>query len=214
MSESTLAIGGDDLAGVAMDGVAIIDGGEIVRANAALADVHGAETAEELTGRAWEQLYTPVGPERTTAEVLETVRVDDAWRGPALASRRDGDDVPVELSLCSTDDCLVCLVSERHATDSPAASPRAARGPSGGMRFDTPGIPPACSTRRIRRSSDKFPDLTTVTAQTLTREQIDGLMAAFEVKETGVGVGVPGGERRVHRSPLPRTGVSGPRGNP
>jgi len=124
MSGTSFAVDSSVLAEVSIDGVAITDAGEVVQANDALAGVHGTDGPEEIVGREWERLYTPVG-ERTAAELLEAVREDGEWRGRASATREDGADVPVELSLCSTDDCLVCVVSERPGTDPPERVPRA-----------------------------------------------------------------------------------------
>ncbi|WP_435348167.1 hypothetical protein [Haloarchaeobius sp. HRN-SO-5] len=49
MRESGIAIDGSELAAVSIDGVGIVDDGELVRTNDALADVHGYDSARSST---------------------------------------------------------------------------------------------------------------------------------------------------------------------
>jgi PAS domain S-box-containing protein len=110
MSELSVAIDGTDVAAASMDGVGMIGGTEYTAANDVLASVHGYETSRELVGREWARLYS-TEDDVTADELLAQVREEGEWRGRALGHRRNGDRVPVELSMRATDD-IVCFVRD------------------------------------------------------------------------------------------------------
>jgi PAS domain S-box-containing protein len=111
MSEFSATIDGSEVAAASMDGVGIVSGGEYADANDVLADVHGYERPEELVGREWERLYsTAEAP--AAAELLAHTREEGDWRGCAFAHSRTGDRVPVELSMRTTGDDVVCVVRD------------------------------------------------------------------------------------------------------
>ncbi len=112
MNKSAPAFDGSELATASIDGVAIIDESEIVRANEALADVHGYESADDLVAEDWERLYEISEEDQSIDELLEHVHQNGEWRGSATGRRRKGSDVPVELSLCATDDFVVSVVKD------------------------------------------------------------------------------------------------------
>lgn len=112
MNESSTAVEWTRLAAASMDGVGVLDGDEYGYANDALADVHGYEAPRALVGRAWGELYSPVSGDLTADEVLARARETGAWRGEAVCWGRDGDRVPVELSLEATGDGVVCVVRD------------------------------------------------------------------------------------------------------
>ena len=124
MSESSITIDGTDVVAASMDGVGIVSGTEYAVVNDALAGVHAYETTQELVGRVWETLYSPASEKITASELLARVREDGRWRGRAFGHRRNGDRVPVELSMRATDGDVVCIVrdvTERRESDLRAA---------------------------------------------------------------------------------------------
>jgi PAS domain S-box-containing protein len=112
MSESSITIDGTDVVAASMDGAGIISGTEYAVVNDALAGIHGYDSTQELVGRSWETLYSPENGDGTADELLARVREDGNWRGRAFGYRRNGDRVPVELSLRTTDDGVVCIVRD------------------------------------------------------------------------------------------------------
>jgi len=113
MVESSVSVEGAHVAAASMDGVGILDGTEYADANDVLAEIHGYETAQDLVGRKWEELYAPADQGFAADELLARVREDGEWRGRAFGHRRNGDRVPVEASLRAADDGIVCVVRER-----------------------------------------------------------------------------------------------------
>lgn len=112
MDEPSVGFDGADVVAASMDGVGIIAGTEYAVANDVLAEVHGYDTTQELIGRAWETLYSPEDGEATAGELLTRVREEGEWRGRASGHGRNGDRVPVELSMRATDDGIVCIVRD------------------------------------------------------------------------------------------------------
>jgi len=112
MSESSVTMDGGEVAAASMDGVGMISGAEYAAVNDALAGVHGYETTQELVGQAWDALYSPGNGDVTAGELLTRVRDDGEWRGRVFGHRRNGDRVPVELSMRATDDGVICIVRD------------------------------------------------------------------------------------------------------
>jgi len=112
MSGSSVTIDGTEVAAASMDGVGVISGAEYAAVNDALVGVHGYETTQELVGRAWETLYSLGDGEVTAEELLARVRDDGEWRGRAFGRRRNGGRVPVELSMRTTGNGIVCIVRD------------------------------------------------------------------------------------------------------
>ena len=112
MSESSITIDGTDVVAASMDGAGIISETEYAVVNDALAGVHGYDSPQELVGRAWDTLYSPVDRGGTAGEFLARIREEGHWRGRALGHRRNRGRVPVELSMRTTDDGIVCVVRD------------------------------------------------------------------------------------------------------
>jgi PAS domain S-box-containing protein len=112
MSEAAIRIDSADLLAASMDGVGVLSGAEYAVANDVLAGIHGYEAGQELVGRSWEALYSPADVASSAHELLERVRQAGEWHGQAFGHRRDGDRVPVDLSLRATDEGIVCVVRE------------------------------------------------------------------------------------------------------
>ena len=111
MAESARpSIGWRDVATTSMDGVGVVANAEYVFANDALAEIHGYADADALLGTAWATLYR-LDAERDERELLARVQETDSWRGAGEA-RRGGETVPVELSLRSAEDGIVCVVRD------------------------------------------------------------------------------------------------------
>lgn len=113
MGKSSISVDWTQVAAASMDGMGLLKGTEYADANDVLADIHGYDTSGELVGQEWVALYTPADQDLTAGELLARVRTEGDWRGRALGHRRNGDGVPLELSLCVTNDGIVCVVRER-----------------------------------------------------------------------------------------------------
>jgi predicted DNA binding protein len=124
MPRPSLGIDGSDVAAAVMDGVGVLEGAEFVYATDRLGAIHGCSMGEALIGRDWAELYTDT---TTAAGLLTRAREMGAWHGAAFARRIDDDTtVPVELSLRTTGQGVLCAVR-----DSPAADESTANLPDG-----------------------------------------------------------------------------------
>jgi len=137
--ERSVSIDWAQVAAAAMDGIGIIEEAEYSDVNDRLAEIHGYPAARELVGRSWEELYTPVDRGFTAGELLARVREEGEWRGRASGHNRNGDRVPVELSMRATDGGTVCVVRERTAANGAGQRRRGADGQSRQPVHDTPG---------------------------------------------------------------------------
>lgn len=112
MGESSISIDGTEVAAASMDGVGIISGSKYAAVNDALAEIHRFDTTQDLVGQPWNTLYSPEDGEGTAGELLTRAREDGQWRGRAFGLRRNGDGIPVELSMRTTDDGVICVVRD------------------------------------------------------------------------------------------------------
>ncbi|MEP1075095.1 PAS domain S-box protein [Leptolyngbya sp. FACHB-16] len=102
----------------AIDGIAILNTkGEYTYLNQAHASLFGYRCAEELVGKTWKTLYSAAEVERFEQKVLPKLPEARAWRGEAIATRRDGSTFHQEVSLTLTpQEEMICIcrdISER-----------------------------------------------------------------------------------------------------
>jgi len=177
MSESSIAVDGTDVVAASMDGVGIVSGTEFAVVNDHLAGVHGYDSTQDLVGRSWETLYSPEHGEGTAEELLAQVREEGHWRGRAFGLKSNGDRVPVELSMRTTDDDgVVCVVREVAERNERERELRAAR------RFNEELVEnaPFCMVR----IDDEF-QITYVNPRT---EEVTGLPADMDSQALGVDI--------------------------
>jgi len=83
----------------ALDGIAVLDDGEIVYANRAYASVHGYDAPEDVVGRSWRAVHPDDQHQRFEWDILPAVRSDGDWQGRTVGERADGSTFPESLSL-------------------------------------------------------------------------------------------------------------------
>jgi PAS domain S-box-containing protein len=84
----------------AMDGIAILNqDSEYIYLNRAHVQLFGYDSAAELIGKTWKELYSPEEINRIEREVLPIFLQNGQWRGETTASRRDGSTFAQEVSL-------------------------------------------------------------------------------------------------------------------
>lgn len=93
-----------------IDGVGVLDGDEYVYTNRPFADVYGYDDPDELVGTAWQDRSDPDECKRIASEVLPQVHEEGHWRGETVGRRRDGETIPLELSLRATESELVVWI--------------------------------------------------------------------------------------------------------
>ena len=100
----------------AINGIGILQGETYLYANEAHLKLFGYEQPEELVGKSWKLLYPPEEIKRFEQEVFPILERDRAWRGEAIATRKDGSNFTQGLSLTLAEDGLLICVS-RDITD-------------------------------------------------------------------------------------------------
>ncbi|MGA9382063.1 MAG: PAS domain S-box protein, partial [Phormidium sp.] len=95
----------------ATDGISIVNAaGEYIYINESHANIFGYESAHELIGKTWHELYNSEEIERIEQEVIPMVFQKGKWQGEAIAKKRDGTAFAEELSLTLTPDGgLICV---------------------------------------------------------------------------------------------------------
>lgn len=94
----------------AIDGIALIENGQLTYANQAHANLLGFDQVEELIGQPWQQFYDPLETERFEQHILPQLQRDRSWQGEAIARRKDGSTFYEGLSLTlSEDGTLICV---------------------------------------------------------------------------------------------------------
>lgn len=98
----------------AIDGMALLDDdGRYTYVNQAHVELYGFDDPEELIGKEWRRFYDDAERERFEQDILPTVRQQGSWRGTATGQRRDGGQVPQELSLTAlSDGRIICVVRD------------------------------------------------------------------------------------------------------
>ncbi|MDY7020843.1 MAG: PAS domain S-box protein [Cyanobacteriota bacterium] len=94
----------------AIDGIALLKDGQYVYLNPAHVKLFGYNRPEELIGQSWTTLYNPSELERFQRDVFPALGENQAWRGEAIATRKDGSTFPEEVSLTlAPDGTLICV---------------------------------------------------------------------------------------------------------
>lgn len=100
-----------------IDGIAISKDGKFIYLNEAHVQMFGYERAEELLDRSWQILYSPDEMNRFELDIFPTLMQTKAWRGEAIAVRKDGTTFNEEVSLSLTSNgeviCVCRDISER-----------------------------------------------------------------------------------------------------
>ncbi|NJN74665.1 MAG: EAL domain-containing protein [Limnothrix sp. RL_2_0] len=94
----------------AIDGISILQGSSYLYVNQAYLDLFGYETAEELVGQSWQQLYSSGEMSHLEQDILPKLTLERAWQGEAIATRKDGSTFTQGLSLTLTEDDLLISV--------------------------------------------------------------------------------------------------------
>lgn len=99
-----------------IDGIAILRDNKFIFLNKAHVQMFGYNTAEELIGKYWTELYKPEEIARLEQNVFPLLGETGYWRGDAIAKRRDDSTFNEEVSLTLNDDGdLICVC--RDVTD-------------------------------------------------------------------------------------------------
>ncbi len=94
----------------AIDGIAIVQNDKFVYINESHVKLFGYETPEELLGKSWRILYTPLEISQIEETVFPVLAKDCYWQGEILATRKDGSTFDEGLSLTMTEDGLLICV--------------------------------------------------------------------------------------------------------
>ncbi|MEI6445958.1 MAG: PAS domain S-box protein [Nostocales cyanobacterium ELA583] len=96
-----------------IDGIAILRDNKFIFLNKAHTQMFGYDTAEELIGKHWTELYKPEEIARIEQKVFPILGETGYWRGEATAKRRDGSTFNEEVSLTITHDGeLICVCQD------------------------------------------------------------------------------------------------------
>ncbi|NEP02733.1 MAG: PAS domain S-box protein [Symploca sp. SIO2E9] len=94
-----------------IDGIAIINKeGTYIYINKAHVQLFGYQSAQELIGKSWSELYYQEEIDRFKREILPILKQEGRWRGEAVAKRFDGSTFAEEISLTLTvEGSIVCI---------------------------------------------------------------------------------------------------------
>ncbi|WP_460597845.1 PAS domain-containing sensor histidine kinase [Geomonas sp. Red276] len=97
-----------------LDGIAILDAaGLYTYLNRAHANIYGYDSADELVGKSWQNLYADEERQRLEPLIYEGFSRSRGWRGEATGKRKDGSSFPQEVSLTMLDDGgIICVVRD------------------------------------------------------------------------------------------------------
>lgn len=112
MSEPSVGLDGRLVARASMDGVGVVEAGSIVFANDSFANLLGVEDGHHLVGRSWQDLVTPDDDSLRADDLISRVRETGSWQGNAFVNRGDGGRMPVQLSLQTADNGIICVVRD------------------------------------------------------------------------------------------------------
>jgi PAS domain S-box-containing protein len=102
----------------ASEGIAMLNAdGEVIYCNAARLKIYGYDSLEELLGKSWKVFYEGAELQRFEQEVLPVLVQKGYYITEAVGCRRDGSQVPIDVSLTMLPDgeiiCVVRDISER-----------------------------------------------------------------------------------------------------
>ncbi len=96
-----------------MDGVALLNQkGEYVYMNDAHASIYGYDSAEELIGKTWRNLYDEPELKRFDNEIMPEFQQRGRWRGEAIGIKKDNTPFDQEITLTAIKDGLICVVRD------------------------------------------------------------------------------------------------------
>ena len=94
----------------AIDGIAVLRNDRFEYLNPSHASLFGYDSAEELIGQLWYQLYSESELKKFTQEVFPALQTAGHWQGEAIATRKDGSTFHEEVSLTlSSNGELICV---------------------------------------------------------------------------------------------------------
>lgn len=93
-----------------IDGIAIVYDNIYQYVNPAYLKLFGYEHSEELLGKNWDALYSVEETTRFQCEIFPILKRESAWRGKAIALRRDGSTFVQGISLSLADDETLIVV--------------------------------------------------------------------------------------------------------
>ncbi|MFP8951744.1 bacterio-opsin activator domain-containing protein [Natrialbaceae archaeon A-arb3/5] len=104
------------------DGMAITDENDVYTfMNDVHANLFGYDDGSELVGTSWKRLFSASEVERFEAEVRPVLSERGSWRGEAIGTRANGDEITLEITLSTLEDgglvCIVRDISERKANE-------------------------------------------------------------------------------------------------
>ena len=94
----------------AIDGIGILQEGKYLYVNQAYLELSGYSHPDELIGKPWTLLYSDEECHRLQETVWPYLERERAWRGEAIAIRKDGDTFAQGLSLTLSDSDLMISV--------------------------------------------------------------------------------------------------------
>ncbi|MDX2231593.1 MAG: PAS domain S-box protein [Leptolyngbyaceae cyanobacterium bins.349] len=102
------------------DGIAILDANErYTYLNKAHAELFGFQNVQDLLGRTWRELYDASEIQRFEQDVFPVFLQQGAWRGEAIAQKRDGSPLPQDVTLTRLENggltCICRDITERKA---------------------------------------------------------------------------------------------------
>ena len=86
-----------------IDGMALLDGDNLIYVNDALVRLYGYESAKAILGQSWRTLYSEPEQHRFEQEVLPILSQQGIWRGEAIGTRQNGEEFFHEISIALTD---------------------------------------------------------------------------------------------------------------
>lgn len=94
----------------AIDGIAVLQNNRYIYLNPAHVKLFGYKHPEELIGKHWSCIYSAAEVERFQRDVFPVLAQTQAWRGEAIATRKDGSTFDEEVSLTLTaNGTLICV---------------------------------------------------------------------------------------------------------
>jgi PAS domain S-box-containing protein len=103
-----------------IDGIAIVQDNKFIYLNKSHIEIFGYDTAEDLIGKSWQELYEPKEIERFQQEVFPILMEKGFWRGEATARKSNGKLFDQEISLTLSEDGEIICVC-RDITETKAA---------------------------------------------------------------------------------------------
>ena len=93
-----------------VDGIAILEHGKFMYANAKYLSLYGYDL-QELAGQSWTKLYAPDEAKRLQLEIFPILALNGNWRGESTAICKDRSPFPIEISIFLLDDGKLIFIS-------------------------------------------------------------------------------------------------------